>query len=152
MDASPWTMCDNRAVRVLAIDLGDRRTGFALGDRGSGIIRPAGVIEAPTAALRQAAILAAVRREGPDSIVIGLPLNMDGSEGPAAAAARREGAAIAAATGLPVAFQDERLTSFAADQAMAQSGRTRAGKKRLRDALAAAEILRDHFERGGPAA
>jgi putative Holliday junction resolvase len=68
---------------------------------------------------------------------------MDGTEGPAAKAARDFGERLAARSNLPVHFQDERLTSYAADQSMAQSGRTHKQKKELRDALAAAELLRE---------
>jgi putative Holliday junction resolvase len=130
-------------MRYLAVDLGQRRTGFAVGDGATRIVTPAGGVAADTDAAVVDAVAGAVRRHEPDEVVLGLPLNMDGSEGPAAAAARRVGTMIEAATGRPVRYQDERLTTFAADQAMARSGRTRGQKKRLRDALAAAEILRE---------
>ena len=68
---------------------------------------------------------------------------MDDTEGAPAKAARTVGAALGEAVGLPVHFQDERLTSADADWSMAQSGMTHKEKKALRDALAAAAILRD---------
>jgi putative transcription antitermination factor YqgF len=81
---------------------------------------------------------------GPGStLVVGLPLNMDGSEGPAAAQTRTFAQRLAERTGQILAFQDERLTSAAADWSMARSGLTRGEKKARRDALAACEILRD---------
>ena len=77
--------------------------------------------------------------------MIGLPLNMDDTEGPAAARMRETADRIAGLTGLPVHLHDERLTSFEADSRMARSGRTHAGKKRIRDAIAAAALLEDYF-------
>ena len=89
------------------------------------------------------AIAKAVQQHGPDAIVMGLPLNMDGSEGPAVQQARAFADEVRARTGLVVHLQDERLTSFEADQRMARSGRTHGEKKELRDALAAAALLED---------
>ena len=74
---------------------------------------------------------------------MGLPLNMDGTEGPAAKDARAFAEQVQQRCGLVVHLQDERLTSFEADQRMARSGRTRGEKKELRDALAAAALLED---------
>lgn len=132
----------------LALDVGDKRTGLAVGDDGSGVVSPAGTIEAPPGDELLRRVVKAVHDHGPDEIVIGLPLNMDGTEGPQAAKVRDFGRRVAEATGLPVHYQDERLTSFAADQRMARTGRTHKEKKQLRDALAAAEILRDFLEQG----
>jgi putative Holliday junction resolvase len=92
------------------------------------------------------ALAKAVDRHGPDAIVLGMPLNMDGSEGAAAKDVRAFAAELAARTRLPVHLQDERLTSFEADARMAQSGRTHKQKKELRDALAAAAILEDWLD------
>ena len=97
--------------------------------------------EAPDALVQ--AVRDAVDDHGAGALVIGLPLNMDDTEGAPAKAARTVGAALGEAVGLPVHFQDERLTSADADWSMAQSGMTHKEKKALRDALAAAAILRD---------
>ncbi|MHC4768919.1 MAG: Holliday junction resolvase RuvX, partial [Planctomycetota bacterium] len=74
------------------------------------------------------------------------PLNMDGTEGPRAKRVRDLGRQLGQRTDRPIHYQDERLTSFAADAQMAGSGRTHREKKELRDALAAAEILRDFLQ------
>jgi putative Holliday junction resolvase len=89
------------------------------------------------------AIARAVRAHAPDAIVMGLPLNMDGTEGPAVEQARAFAAEVRVRTGLEVHLQDERLTSYEADQRMARTGRTHGEKKELRDALAAAALLED---------
>jgi len=132
-------------MRYLAIDLGEKRTGLAVGDDVSDMVSPMKVLEAPHGDLLDE-LRAAVEDADADAIVIGLPINMDGTEGPAAKQARTFGDELAEATGLPVHFQDERLTSYAADQRMARTGRTHKQKKSLRDALAAAEILRDFLD------
>jgi putative Holliday junction resolvase len=133
------------AVRYLAIDLGDKRTGVAVGDDDTRIVSPLEVIAAPRARIMEP-LLDAIDEQGPGALVIGLPLNMDGTEGPQAQLAREFGNRLAAATKLPVHFQDERLSSYAAEEHLKGSGRTRKQKKQLRDALAAAEILRDFLD------
>ncbi len=130
-------------MRYLALDLGEKRTGLAAGDDQTGVITPADVIELPPGRALLEAISRAIAEHGPDAIVIGLPLNMDGTEGPRAARVRELGRQLAALTDRPLHYQDERLTSFAAEKRLDRSGRTHKEKKALRDALAAAEILRD---------
>mgnify|MGYP001406664380 CR=1 FL=1 len=135
-------------MRYLAIDLGEKRTGLALGDAHSGIVSPLKVLEIGAAADGGRALLDGVakvaREHRPDGIVIGLPLNMDdGSEGPAAKRSREFGRRLGELIGTPVHYFDERLTSSEADWAMAGSGLTHGQKKARRDALAAAAILRD---------
>ncbi len=134
-------------MRYLAIDLGDRRTGLAGGDDETGLVTPIGVLEVPTGPPLLEALDDAVASHGPDALVVGLPLNMDGTEGPGAKQARELGEAMAVRCGRPVHYQDERLTSFGADQKMARSGRTHKQKKKLRDALAACAILEDYLKR-----
>ncbi len=134
------------ALRFLAIDLGGKRTGLAVGDDESRIASPLGVIEAAAEQERWRQLTRHIDDEKPDALVVGLPLNMDGSDGPAAKQARAFAEALAARTGLPVHVQDERLTSSAADDQMARTGLTHGQKKQRRDALAAAAILRAFFD------
>lgn len=133
-------------MRYLCIDLGDKRTGLAAGDDETRLVSPIDVIEVPRGELLLAALVKAIERHRPQALVIGLPLNMDDTEGTAAKAARETGELLQQRVGLPAYYQDERLTSYAADQRMAQSGRTHKQKKALRDALAAAEILKDFLD------
>lgn len=132
-------------MRYLGVDLGRRRTGLAVGDDETGLVTPLRVVECAAGAAQLDAILAAVADHDPGAIVIGLPLNMDGTEGPPASHAREIGRQIESRSARPVRFQDERLTSFAAEELLDRSGRTRGEKKKVRDALAAAEILRDYL-------
>lgn len=135
------------ALRYLAVDLGDRRTGLAVGDTVTWLASPAGVVEVPIALSGGNALLEALRRaaeaHGPAALVVGLPINMDGSEGQRAKIVRAFAARLAAATALPVSFQDERLTSAEADWRMARSGLTHGQKKARRDAIAATAFLED---------
>jgi putative Holliday junction resolvase len=136
-------------TRYLAVDLGDRRTGTASGDDQTGFVSPGVVLEIPRGPRLLERLVIAAKDADADALVLGLPLNMDGTEGPRAVLTRAFAADRAAATGRPVHLQDERLTSDAAEGRLAGSGRTRQEKKRLRDALAAAELLRDFLEGGG---
>lgn len=138
-------------MRYIAIDLGDARTGLAMGDAVTRIVSPLDVLECPRQQcggdalldLLERAIDQAVSRHAGCELVLGLPLNMDGSEGPRAKLVREFAAKLAARTGRTVRLQDERLSSSEADWSMAQSGLTHGQKKQRRDALAAAAILRD---------
>ena len=136
-------------TRYLAVDLGDRRTGTASGDDQTGFVSPGVVLEIPRGPRLIERLTAAAEDADAEALVLGLPLNMDGTEGPRATLTRAFAAELAAATGRRVHLQDERLTSDAAEGRLAGSGRTRQEKKRLRDALAAAELLRDFLDAGG---
>jgi putative Holliday junction resolvase len=138
-------------VRYLAVDLGAKRTGLAAGDDVVRLVQPVEVVQVPRGPALLDALARAVDRHGPDELVVGLPLNMDGTEGAGAKEAREFGALLAARVGLPVRFQDERLSSFEADERMARSGRTHREKRELRDALAACAILEAWLAGGGEA-
>ena len=138
-------------MRYLAIDLGDKRTGFAAGDDVVGLVQPLSVVEAATRALQVKASLRAIDEYGPDQIVVGLPFNMDGTEGPRAKLVREFAAELERAfrtdrgpyARFSLDFHDERLSSFDAEQRLNRTGRTHGEKKALRDALAACAILED---------
>lgn len=129
-------------MRYLAIDLGEKRTGLAVGDDGTGIASPVGVINTTGRGERIRQVGLAIEAHGPDALVLGVPLNMDGSDSPGVTKAKVFGEELAKRFGLPVHLFDERLTSVEADEQMAQSGLTHGQKKARRDALAAAAILR----------
>ncbi len=135
---------------MLAVDIGDKRTGLAVGDDVTGVVTPVQTLNLPLGDALLDALCGAVTEHEPDVLVVGLPLNMDGTEGPRARLVRDLAERLAGRVETPVHYQDERLTSFAADQKMARSGRTHGQKKALRDALAAAEILRDYLTARGP--
>lgn len=133
-------------TRCLAIDLGDRRTGLALGDTTTGIASPLGAIKAPPGPERWTQLARVVERESPEALVLGLPLNMDGSAGKPARRARAFAAEAAERFHVAVHLVDERRSSLEADEAMARSGLTHAQKKARRDGLAAVILLQRFFE------
>ncbi len=130
-------------MRYLAIDLGDKRTGLAVGDDETGLATPAATLPVTLGPALVEAIVRMIRDHEVDTLVLGLPLNADGSEGPRAKGTRQFGLTLQAATDVPIFYQDERLTTYAADQRLARTGRTHRQKKAARDAIAAAEILQD---------
>ncbi len=130
-------------MRYLAIDLGDKRTGLAVGDDETALATPAATVPVARGPALIDAILRMIREHEVDALVLGLPLNADGSEGPRAKLTRRFGVSLQEATDVPMYYQDERLTTYAANQRLAGTGRTHKQKKAARDAIAAAEILQD---------
>jgi putative Holliday junction resolvase len=140
-------------MRIFAIDLGDQRTGLALGDRITNIASPAGLIEIPIEREDGDSLLSEIIRQfhsqtgGRDTeMVIGMPLNMDGSEGPRAKLVREYAQRLANAGSCPIVLVDERRTSIAADARMSQTGLTHKQKKKRRDAIAASTIAQSFLD------
>lgn len=140
---------NDEVLFFLSIDLGDKRTGIAAGDNSTAIVSPVEVIETPMSAGGGEALLNRLARlveeHAPARVVVGLPLNMDGTEGPAAQKVRAFGGRLAARVRPEVVFHDERLSSAEADWALAGSGLTHKQKKARRDAIAACAILRGYI-------
>ena len=135
-------------IRYLGVDLGARRIGLALSEPG-GIVSPLAVLPAGAGADENArAIREVARKYAAEAIVIGLPLNMDGTEGPQAKLSRALAEAISRLSPLPVHLYDERLTSHAADRRLIGRDLTRKKKKARQDAVAA-QILLESFLQGG---
>ncbi len=130
-------------MRYLAVDLGDKRTGLAVGDDELRMAQPVCVLEIHIGDLLVDAIANAIQEHEIDELVFGLPLNMDGSPGQRVTITKEFAAKVVAATNMSIHFQDERLTSAAAEERLSGSGKTHKQKKKMRDALAAAEILHD---------
>jgi len=130
-------------MRVLAVDPGKVRVGLAVTD-------PDGLIAGPLTVIpRQRAAEEIAKRAaelGVELVVVGLPLNMDASEGPSAADARRLAQRIAAG-GLAVEMQDERLTSVTAERALIEAGHSREKRRALTDAVAATVLLEAYLAR-----
>jgi putative Holliday junction resolvase len=87
------------------------------------------------------------REHEAERIVVGLPRNMDGTRGPAAASAERLAASLRAATGLPVETFDERLTSVAAERSLLETGMKRDRRRKTVDQVAAALLLQAYLSR-----
>ena len=130
-------------MRYLAIDPGQKRSGLALGDDVTGIVTPMKGVTAESEQRWLQQVAKVIQEHQPAALVVGLPLNMDGSEGPAATRSRALATKLNETTGLDVYLFDERLSSFAADHEMANTDLSRRQKQSRQDALAAAVILRD---------
>lgn len=131
--------------RVLALDHGTRRIGVAVGDSETGMAFTRPALRRRNEERDLAVIGELCASEGVDLIIIGLPLNMDGSEGEQAAAARAFGQRLGQ-LGLDVVFEDERLTTWEAGERMARAGRrARRGSGEL-DSTAARLILQQYLD------
>jgi len=128
---------------LIGIDYGARRIGIAAADDALAV--PVGVIEHTTREADLDRIAAIARERRVEAIVIGLPLLMSGDEGEQARRTRRFGEALARRTGLPVRYQDERLTSFRAE-ADAASADVLGRRRRHVDDIAAAHILQAYID------
>lgn len=129
-------------TRYLGIDYGTRRIGLAVSDAGGVLASPLTTIDIRGSIADQAcAVVAAAEPYDVGAFVIGLPVNMDDTEGPQARLTRTFGDEIMRASGLPVHYADERLTSRAADELMRPAELTRKKKKARRDRIAAQLIL-----------
>ncbi len=133
--------------RYLAIDYGRKRIGLAVGDSESRIASPASAVAATGSATTDiSAILQAGGQYEIDSFVLGLPLNMNGTEGAPARHARALGLQLAKASGKPVHFWDERLSSVTAEEKLTALGLTRKKKKARTDCVAAQTILQEFLD------
>jgi len=130
----------------VALDHGRRRIGVAVSDEGRRLATPLTILEERDPARALAAVLDLLRREEPTLVLVGLPLNMDGSEGPQALEARDFARAVERRCGLPVEMWDERLTTFEAESLMIDAGLTRKKRKGRRDAVAAQRLLDSYLD------
>jgi putative Holliday junction resolvase len=126
---------------IAALDLGRRRIGVAVTDAASMGAHPVGIVERRALKHDLDAIAAMLRDRHASTIVVGLPLNMDGSEGPAARGARKFAERLALELRVTVEMFDERLTSFEARERLADMPAKKGARKIGLDALAAVVIL-----------
>jgi putative holliday junction resolvase len=132
-------------MRYLAIDYGTKRTGLAICDPSETIVSPLEVVRTGKGLLQKLSDV--IKKENVEAIVIGLPLNMDDSQGPQTKIVLTFAEKIKASMDIPVHLQDERLSSFAAEEKLADAGFYGRQKKRRLDAIAAAEILQAFLNR-----
>ena len=133
-------------MRAVAVDLGTRRIGVAVSDSGGIMATPYSTIQrSGDVRADRARVAELVAETGAGLVVVGLPLSMDGSEGPAARAALEEADALRQVLDVPVECHDERLTSVTANRALTGAGVTGGRRRKARAAgvvdQAAAAIL-----------
>jgi putative Holliday junction resolvase len=139
-------------VRIVGLDVGERRIGVAVSDATRTLARPIGVLrpaalesDAPRVAAAEVARLAG-EEDGVASIVVGLPAHLDGSASPMTPRVKQFAAELGRLTELPVTLQDERLTSREAESRLAVGEKDWRARKAKLDAAAAAIILQDYLD------
>lgn len=133
---------------VLAgIDLGTKTIGLAISDAGLSFAHPRPVIARRKFTLDAQALLAALEKEGAVAVIVGLPVNMDGSEGPRAQATRAFVRNMERLTALPFVYRDERLSTVAAERALISMDVSRRKRDERIDSAAAAFILQGALDR-----
>ena len=134
-------------ARLMGLDVGTKTVGLALSDVTCTVATPLETIRRTKFQKDADALLALVARHGVGGLVIGLPLNMDGSEGPRSQATRAFARNLAARTDVPMTFWDERLSTVAVTRALLEADASRARRAELVDKMAAAYILQGVLER-----
>jgi putative Holliday junction resolvase len=137
-------------VRVVGRDLGSRRVGVAVSDTSGTLASPHTVVVRTGDDERdRVAIRTVVEEVEAERVVVGLPLSMDGREGPAARAARSEADALAALLPVPVELWDERLTTVSADRDLMALRMKAPERRRVVDKVAAAVMLQSWLDARG---
>jgi putative Holliday junction resolvase len=131
--------------RVLGLDPGSKRIGVAVSDPLGLTAQPHGVLDATASDLKER-LQELVAELEVDRIVVGLPVSLDGGEGPAAEEARRFAAQVREATGLPVELFDERFSSLTAERVLVEAGMRREKRRGARDRVAAAVFLQAYLD------
>lgn len=133
--------------RYLGVDYGDVRTGLAVSDAGGMLAGALGLVKAGGMRGMAREVAEAAKREGVVRIIIGLPKNMDGSEGFRAETVRAFAELLSAETDIPLDFMDERLSTCEAHRYLTDSGTSGKRRKNVVDALSAQIILQDYLDR-----
>lgn len=137
-------------MRVLGVDLGSARIGVAVCDPGGRVATPLSVV--PRSGDRRGehgAIASLVEEWEASAVVVGLPLSLDGSIGPAASGVLAEVAELRAVLAVPVHAQDERLTTVTAERLLAEQGIRGPARRRRVDQVAAAVLLQAWLDQNG---
>ena len=132
-------------MRVMAIDYGDARTGIAISDLLCSLVGSTTVIHSRNSEKTVAEIQKLIRENGVTEIVLGLPKNMDGTEGVRAELCREFGRTLEETTGLPVKMWDERRTTVEAHNILSQHNYHGKKRKNTVDAVAASLILEGYL-------
>ncbi|WP_417671406.1 Holliday junction resolvase RuvX [Roseibium sp.] len=138
-----------RNSRLIGLDLGTKTIGLALSDLGRGIASPMETIRRKKFTLDAEQLLKICKEQEVGGIVLGLPLNMDGSEGPRAQATRAFARNLAPKTELPITYWDERLSTAAVTRTLLEADSSRAKRAEVVDKMAAAFILQGFLDRLG---
>ena len=128
-------------MRIMALDIGEVRVGVAVSDPGERVASPVCVLPAAEVASGAKSFRRLLEDWEPELLLCGLPLTLAGEEGPQAARVRKVSSQVSAATGLPVAFADERLSSAAAKRSLREKGYDERAMRGKVDMIAASLFL-----------
>lgn len=137
-------------MRIVALDVGDRTIGVAASDELGITAQPLRTIRRKNLARDLDELGGILREREAERLVVGLPLNMDDTEGPRAVRTRRFADELSRRFGLPVVLWDERLSTWEAERTLIESGVSRERRKAVIDTAAAQVILRSYLEAGAP--
>lgn len=140
-DANALRAALPRNQRLLGLDVGEKTIGLALSDPALSVASPVTTIKRSRFTADANALLKLAAERGAGGLVIGLPLNMDGSEGPRCQSVRQFAANLMKLKDLPILFWDERLSTVAVEREMIAHDVTRARRDKVIDQAAAAFIL-----------
>ena len=130
---------------ILSVDYGDARTGIAVCDKFEMLASPVTVIKQRNAEKLADEIASIAKEKGAREIILGLPVNMDGSEGFRAVECREFGERLCEVCGLPVTMRDERLTTVSAHGYLSQNNVRGQKRKDTVDAVSAVILLEDYL-------
>jgi putative Holliday junction resolvase len=133
-------------LRILAVDYGERRCGLAVTDELGITAQGLETVVADSEEDVLARVAAAVRELGATRILVGLPLNMDGTESEKSRKVRAFGEELAQETALPVVYWDERMTTIQARRVMRETERKTRGNKPLVDRISAVLMLQEYMK------
>lgn len=139
-------------MRLMALDIGERRIGVALSDPGQMLARALRVITRRSRQADACLIASLVREHEVEKIIVGHPLHLDGSAGEQARRIEAYARELQQDIGVPVLLRDESYSTERAREAMIEAGRKRKERKERLDAVAAAVILQDYMDSVGPKA
>jgi putative Holliday junction resolvase len=133
-------------MRILGLDVGERRIGVAVVDESVRVALPVTVVERRELPADLDAIAGLVQEQGAEAVVVGLPISLNGSLGPQAQAVKAFAQELSDRLSLPIEYWDERLSSVEAQQRLASAGHRGRKAKAKRDAAAAAIVLQSYLD------
>ena len=133
--------------RLLGLDLGEKTIGLALSDTLLSVATPMQTLKRGKFTADATRLDTIISEQGVGGLVVGLPLNMDGSDGPSAQSARAFGRNWAGRSALPLVFQDERLSTSAVTRTLLEADASRRRRSDVVDKMAAAYILQGALDR-----
>jgi len=145
LDAFPAAI--PRGQKILGFDLGEKTIGMALSDASFTIASPLETLKRSKWSKDKAALLTLFEKHQIGAFILGLPVNMDGSEGPRCQATRQFARNLLALSDLPLSFWDERLSTIAVERLMIEADLSRKRRSALVDKAAAAFILQGALDR-----